>query len=86
MEQKSIPRFYGLRVYLILDHAVFFPGISIYRIYHIPECTPGSLRTAAELNRSQPAWIQSAHLWILIAELKMEEIDTMMNLAYPGRN
>jgi len=83
MAQKSIPKFYGLRIYMssiILYFFLVFPFIGFIIFQNVPkfiENRGGAEQVAAKVD-SVEASLDS------IAELRMGEIDTMMNLAFQG--
>jgi serine phosphatase RsbU (regulator of sigma subunit) len=83
MEQKRIPIFYGLRVYLtsiMLYFFLVFPFIGFIIFQNVPrfiEKRGGAEQIAAGVDSVRTSLDT-------IAELKMEEIDTMMNLAFRG--
>ncbi len=83
MDHKSIPRFYGLRIYLssiMLYFFLVFPFIGFIIFQNIPrfiENRGGVKQIAASVDSA------GTSLDTLV-ELKMEEIDTMMNLAIQG--
>ncbi|MEA3461011.1 MAG: hypothetical protein U9R49_03960, partial [Bacteroidota bacterium] len=83
MVKKSMPKFYGLRIYLssiMLYFFLVFPFIGFIIFQNVPEFIEnrgGTEQVAATVD-SVRASLDT------IAELRMEEIDTMMNLAYQG--
>ncbi len=84
MEQKSIPKFYGLRIYLssiILYFFLIFPFIGFIIFQNLPtflENRGGGTEKIAATADSLRATIDS------IAEFSEEEIDSMVNLAIQG--
>ncbi len=83
MDHKSIPRFYGLRIYLssiMLYFFLVFPFIGFIIFQNIPrfiENRSGVEQIAASVDSARTSLDA-------VLELKMEEIDTMMNLAIQG--
>jgi len=80
---KVIPKFFGLRIYLssiILYFFLVFPFIGFIIFQNVPkfiENRGGTEQVAAAVDSVRSSFDT-------IVELKMEEIDTMMNLAFQG--
>jgi len=83
MKKKIIPKFYGLRIYLssiILYFFLVFPFIGFIIFQNVPkfiENRGGTEQVAATVDSVRTSLDT-------IALMKMEEIDTMMNLAFQG--
>lgn len=83
MERKSIPKFYGLRIYLtsfMLYFFLVFPFIGFIIFQNVPQFVQN--RGGVEQIAASVDSVRSS--LDTIVELQMEEIDTMMNMAFKG--